>query len=144
LYVKAIGLVEGDGRRRGGRRRKEAKKEYEFVLRRAALNEEQEAALEKGGTMYDTTYGISTASIYDRHVYVPVRFILSLGPTGFVSHMSQGFDGGRVHNLDPGRYYDQPTYLNRHYQCTMVLSSDPLPVDHKSSPGNKLANTKAD
>ena len=37
----------------------------------------------KGGTMHDTAYGVSTASIYDRHVYVPVGFIMSLGPTGW-------------------------------------------------------------
>ena len=59
--------------------------------------------------MYDTTYGVSTASIYDRHVYVPVGFIMSLGPTGFVSRMNPGFVGGRVHNLEPVTTTNQPT-----------------------------------
>jgi hypothetical protein len=95
--------------------------------------------------MCDTAYGVSTASIYDRDFYVPVGFIMSLGPTGLVSRMNPGFVGGRVHNLEPITETKQPTStstVTTNVLCTIVLSSDPLPVDHKSSPGNKLANAK--
>jgi hypothetical protein len=104
----------------------------------------------KGGTMHDTAYGVSTASIYDRDIYVPVGFIIMpLGPTGFLSRMNPGFVGGRVHNLEPITTTNQPTStvlpsVRLYRTCTIVLSSDPLPVDHNSSLGNKLANTKED
>ena len=56
---------------------------------------------------------------------------MSLGPTGFVSHMNPGFVGGRVHNLEPVTTTNQPTlsvttnvlWYSRliHYQLTINL-----------------------
>jgi hypothetical protein len=80
--------------------------------------------------MYDTVYGVSMASIYDRDFYVPVGFCMYLGPTEFLSHMNPGFVGGRVHNLEPVTTAKQPTStLTTCALCTIVLSSNLLPVD---------------
>jgi len=45
MYVKAIGLVEGGGEER---KKKKAKERFESLRRRAALNENRGATLEKG------------------------------------------------------------------------------------------------